>query len=167
MLTGNSSEFRLDQSSPIGWQGILFALNKYTDGAEVVLASATPTPITSAQLIPGVISIGGVQGGGYNIQLPTVALLVASLRSTLTASGAIQVVTTLVANRGYIPCDGTFAKRISIINDGTTQIGTVITAAGWTLTGTMTIATDTRRDFLLTISSPTAAILRNLGSSAL
>lgn len=167
MLTGNSSEFRLDQPSPTGWQGILFALNNYTDGAEVVLVSAAPTPITAAQLIPGVISIGGAQGGGYNIQLPTVALLVAALRASQVASGAINIITPAKANYGFIPCDGTFAKRISIINDGTTQIGTVITAAGWTLTGTMTIATNTTRDFLLTISSPAAAILRNLGSRAL
>jgi hypothetical protein len=43
---------------------------------------------------------------------------------------------------------------------------TVVTNTGWTLTGTMTIATGTYRDFIVTFTSLTTATLQNIGGGA-
>jgi hypothetical protein len=53
---------------------------------------------------------------------------------------------------------------LRIINENTTQTITVTTNTGWTLTGTMTIATNTFRDFVVNLTSLSAATLTSVGT---
>lgn len=82
----------------------------------------------------------GAQSGGVNAQLPLVADMVAAMA---------------VAKIG-----GSF--RLRVINEGSGQIITVTTNTGWTLTGAMTIANNTWREFIVTLTSLTAATLQNV-----
>ena len=75
----------------------------------------------------------------------------------------------LIAAAGpTIPTDGTFSKICRFLNDNVGQTGTLTAGdASTTITGTATIATDTRRDFIMTITSPTAITFQNIGSAAI
>ena len=84
----------------------------------------------------------GTFGAGGAITLPTAAALIAAL-------GATQSV-----GSSYI---------LRILNIATTQILTVTTNTGWTVSGTATIATTTWRDFIVTINSATTATIQNVG----
>lgn len=100
--------------------------------------------LTAANITGGAASVDlaltGAQGGGVNAQLPTVAAMEAALHAP--AIGA--------------------SYRLRIINEGSTQIITVTTNTGWTLTGTMTIANNTWREFVVTLTSLSAATLQNV-----
>lgn len=104
--------------------------------------------ITAAQITGGSIEVDlgltGAQAAPQNATLPTVAALLA-------------VITNAQANQTY---------KIRIINVGTTQTATVTTNTGWTLNGTMTVATNTWRDFVLTITSvgSATATLQSVGT---
>lgn len=100
--------------------------------------------LTAANITGGAASVDlaltGAQSGGVNAQLPLVADMVAAMS---------------VAKIG-----GSF--RLRVINEGSGQIITVTTNTGWTLTGTMTIANNTWREFIVTLTSLTAATLQNV-----
>lgn len=90
----------------------------------------------------------GVQAGGVNYTLPSVASIIA-------------------AEVGFGPQDIIgWQYRLRIVNVATTQIITVVAGAGWTLApvGTYTIANNTYRDFVVQITSPTTAVLTNIGT---
>lgn len=119
--------------------------------SEVVAAavsSASPTNLSAANVATWNVKISGAQGAGFNIQLPTAAQILAALPAS-------------------VPLDGTFSVRLRITNVNTAQTGTVITAAGLTLSGTMTIATATVREFDLVITGPGAITITNAGATAL
>jgi hypothetical protein len=60
------------------------------------------------------------------------------------------------------------AKVINILNDGVGQTGTLTAGdASTTITGTATIATNTRRQFRLTVTGPDAITFQNFGSQAI
>lgn len=112
------------------------------------VASAAPTNLTAAHILTWNVKISGAQGGGFNIQLPTAALIIAAMSAAM-------------------PLEGTFSVRLRITNVDTTQTATVLTAAGITLSGTMTIATATVREFDLVVTSPTTITITNAGANAL
>jgi len=88
------------------------------------------------------VDMTGTLGAGAALTLPTVAQLLAAAP-------------TLVAGVSY---------KLRIANTGAGAFAwTVTTAGGWTLTGTMTVANLTYREFIVTITSPTAATLQSLG----
>lgn len=136
----------------------LFALMNNANAASEnlsTLLTAVPTPLTAAQVAKGVFRLTAGAGGGFILQLPTTVALLAALGPT-------------------IPIDGTFSKRVSFVNDGVGQTGTLTAGdASTTVTGTATIATNTEREFLLTVNAPAAAgaqptiTFQNLGSKAL
>jgi hypothetical protein len=88
-----------------------------------------------------VLDLTGNPAGAANVTLPTVAALQAALH-------------------GAAP-NSTYWLRIK--NSANTGTWTVVTNTGWTLTGTMTIATTTYRDFIVTFTSLTTAVLQNVG----
>lgn len=92
------------------------------------------------------LAFTGTFGAGGAITLPTVANLVAALPAAVQSN----------------PVGITWQLRV--INVGTTQTLTMTTNTGWTLGGTMTLATATFRDFVVTITSATTASLQNVGS---
>jgi hypothetical protein len=54
--------------------------------------------------------------------------------------------------------------QVRILNQAGTQTWTVTTNTGWTLTGTMTIATATWRDFIIQITAAGAATITSVGA---
>ena len=108
--------------------------------------STAGTTLTAANISGGVASVAlamtGTLTGASNAQLPTVAALVAALPCA-------------TAGQSY---------RLRIINrSGGAFAWTVTTNTGWTLTGTMSIAQNTWRDFVLTLTSLTAGTLQAVG----
>lgn len=94
------------------------------------------------------LAFTGVAGAGVAATLPTVANLIAALPSVVQAN----------------PVGITWQLRV--INVATTQTITMTTNTGWTLSGTMTVATTTWRDFVVTITSATTASIQNAGGGA-
>jgi len=81
--------------------------------------------------------------GGANITLPTVAAVGVQIAEAVGSSWVLRIKNSAGA--------GTW---------------TVVTNTGWTLNGTMTIATGTYRDFIVTFTSLTTATLQNIGGGA-
>lgn len=109
--------------------------------------TATQQQIMAAETT--VLALTGAAGGAVALTLPTVAVLLATLTPQQAVVGS------------------TIWLRIQ---NTTGQTVTVTTAAGWTLNGTMTLATATFRDFLVQITavgaSP-AATVQNIGGAAM
>ena len=93
----------------------------------------SPLTLAGADITGGadvVLKTTGSLSGGGELFLPTTAQLVAALANP-------QV------NQSY---------RLRILNDGTGE-WTIQTQTGWTLTGTMTLLTNTWRDFIVTVTA--------------
>lgn len=116
-------------------------------GTNTATAGTTLTAANVGGAGPGIadavyLNMTGTLAGAANAQMPTVAALVAQLPNV--AAGQSYVFR--VANTS----GGAFAW-------------TVTTNTGWTLNGTVTIAQNAYRDFLITFTSLTAATLQNIG----
>lgn len=113
-----------------------FNTNTATSGATLSAANVTGGTATVD------LAMTGTLGAGANAQMPTVANLVAA-----------------------IPCFTVGQSyRLRIINRSSANFAwTVTTNTGWTLTGTMTIAQNTWRDFVVTVTSASAATLQAVG----
>jgi len=109
-------------------------------------ASAVSFTASGAQVSGGsamvVLDLTGNPAGAANVTLPTVAALVAAMQNP-------------------VPGDSFLLRIKNSANSGT---WTVVTDTGWTLTGTVTVATATFRDFVVTLTSLTAAVLQNVGA---
>lgn len=86
------------------------------------------------------LALTGALSGGAAVTLPTVAALLLTMDGPTVGS--------------------TYRLRITNNNGG--QTWTVTTNTGWTLTGTMTVATNTWREFAVKITSTSAATLQNV-----
>lgn len=96
------------------------------------------------------VNCTGTQAGAFAIDLPTVAALVAAMQSA-----------------GLNPVAGG-SFLLNIMNTcGAVETGTVTTATGWTLTGTMTATQNTYRKLLVTMTSLTAFAAQSLGEYAI
>jgi hypothetical protein len=119
-----------------------------THAAYNAASNAASFTATAAQLTGGdafvELDLTGNPAGAANVTLPTVANLVAAMHS-VTAGSA-------------------FVLRIK--NSANTGTWTVVTNTGWTLNGTVTVATGTWRDFLVKVTSLSAMTLQNLGGGA-
>jgi hypothetical protein len=114
---------------------------KYNANNSAVSFTATAANISGAS---GdiVLDLTGNPAGAANVTLPTVAALQAALHGA-------------APNTSY---------WLRIKNSANTGTWTVVTNTGWTLTGTMTVATTTYRDFIVTFNSLSAATMQNVGS---
>lgn len=110
--------------------------------ANIVAAVDANTTLTAAQITGAVAAVdtqisGGVNWtAGRNLQLPTVASMLAAMHAPTVGSS--------------------FRLRITNAQGGAFS-GTVTTNTGWTLNGTMTIAQNTWREFVVTITSVASA----------
>jgi len=112
-----------------------FNTNVATTGATLSAANVTGG-ISTVDL-----ALTGTLGAGANIQMPTV------------------VATTLAM---ATPAVGS-SYRLRIINESSANFAwTVTTNTGWTLTGTMTIAQNTWREFVVTLNTLTTATLQSV-----
>lgn len=105
------------------WQAAIF--NNATNTSSF---TATQSQVMGAEQT--YLSLTGAAGAGVALTLPTAATLQATLTAQQNAIGSTVV--------------------LRILNT-TSQVVTVTTNTGWTLTGTMTIATATWRDFIVNI----------------
>lgn len=103
------------------------------------------TTLTAANVTGGTNSVDlaltGTLGAGANAQMPTVAAMTLAMQAPTIGS----------------------SFRLRIANQSSANFAwTVTTNTGWTLTGTMTIAQNTWREFVVTLTSLTAATLQNV-----
>lgn len=138
-----------DKSPLFGLLALFSNVNNYAEALVSIATSGTNITLTALQALLGVTRLTSGASGGFTITLPSTAALISQLGPT-------------------IPTDGTYAEPISMMNDAVGQTGTLTVGdASTTLTGTMTVATNTRRLFLLTVTSPTTITINNIGSVAL
>jgi hypothetical protein len=110
-------------------------------------SATSGTTLTGANLTGAInevtLGLTGTLGGDANAQLPTVANLVAAIPNA-------------VAGQSY---------KVRVINaSSANHVWTITTNTGWTLNGTMTIAQNTWRDFFLTLTTTSAAVLQSIGT---
>lgn len=137
-----------DAAADFSYFGLQSNANAYcgqlTSAATAGTAYALPTTI-----LPSVLRLTSGASGSFTITLPTTQQIISAMGPT-------------------IPQDGTYGQPFAILNDNVGQTGTLTAGdASTTLTGTMTIATNTRRDFFLTITGVGTITIQNLGSAAI
>jgi len=90
-----------------------------------------------------VVNMTGTLAGAATLTLPTVAALVAFIPEWVVG----------------------MSMRMRLINSGGGAFAwTLTTATGWTLNGTMSVAQNTWRDFLITFQSATTATIQQVGT---
>ena len=114
-----------------GFEPIQVTLAQYSTNSATSGATATVTSVASAN--ENVLNMTGTLTGGAALTLPTAALVLAGL-----------------PGGGFV--GQTFKLRVINSSSGA-YTWTVTTAAGWTLTGTMTVAQNTWRDFIATVTN--------------
>lgn len=125
---------------PAALFGIPQGLARVPQGAQYTANTATTAATPTAASVIGaqftVLDMTGTLGAGVALTMPTVAVLLAADTNAFDGkSYKLRVINTSSANFAW----------------------TVSTATGWTLTGTMSIAQNTYRDFVVTITSVGAA----------
>ena len=118
------------------------------------VASATGVTLIAPQIVAGIINRTGAAGSAFNDATDTALNIISALPNT-------------------VPSDGTYQFIIRYLNSGTGQTATITAGTGVTLTGTMTIANNAWRDFLITIrpnlQTPASGTveINNIGSGTL
>lgn len=138
-----------DSQGEWGLFGLMSNVNAVNATEANVTTAGTNSTLTGAQAISGALILAAGASGGFTITLPSTADIITALGPT-------------------VPTDGTFSKILRIKNDGVGQTGTLTAGDGsTTVTGTATIATNTTRTFLLTVTNGSALVIENLGSMSL
>lgn len=122
------------QQQRILQQGDTLALGEF-DAANAIVGAST---ITAAMIASGFLNRTGVAGGGFADTLDTAANVLAGL---------------INQNNNGVQAGTSFRWRYK--NNATTQTATVTAGTGWTAVGTMTVATNAWRDFLITVQNST------------
>jgi len=138
-----------DKAADFGLIALMSNANVYAALYTTVATAGTNSNLTAVQALSGLLRMTTGASGGFTITLPATSVLISAGGPT-------------------IPTDGTFSKVCRFLNDNVGQTGTLTVGdASTTITGTATIATDTRRDFIMTITSPTTITFQNIGSAAI
>jgi hypothetical protein len=138
-----------DNSAAFALFRLMANVNNYSLALTTGLTATGGITLTTAQFLQGIINVT-VSGGAANLTLPTTAQLLAAMGPT-------------------VPIDGTWAEPFHVMNNGTGQTLTLVAGdASTTITGTATVATNTYREFLVTVNAPgTTLTVQNLGTRAL
>jgi len=132
-----------------GLLGFMSNTNNYSETISNVTTAGTNSTLTAAQLLSGALILAAGASGGFTITLPSTSAILSALGAS-------------------IPTDGSFAMPLYIQNNNVGQTGTVTAGdASTTLSGTMTIATNTVRRFLMSVTSGSAITITNMGSLSL
>lgn len=140
-----------DNGSNYGFFAALANLNEYSvaESFPAVTTAGTNSTLTAAQFLSGLLTFTAGASGGFTITLPSTASLFAAMPVT-------------------VPVDGSFSQIVYLKNLAVGQTGTLTAGdASTTLVGTMTIATNTTRVFLVRVVSGSTISITNLGSMAL
>ena len=134
----------------IGLVNAILGMNPFQETGYNAATNTTGFTL-AAQQVSGAaqnyLNLTGTLAAGANAQMPTVASMLAALP-------------TVVQNS---PVGLSFQLRV-INSSGGAFAWTVTTNTGWTLNGTMSIAQNTWRDFIVTITSATTATLQAVGT---
>src|SRR5574337_918426 len=137
-----------DASADFAWFAFQSNANSYCGQLTTGATSGTAYTVANAAL-PRVLRLTSGASGGFTITLPTTAQIISAMGPT-------------------IPTDGTYGQLFAVLNDGVGQTGTLTAGdASTTITGTATIATNTRRDFFVTVNTASTITIQNLGSAAI
>ena len=144
------SSFRqADLQSLFGIVGFLANLSTIQKKLTPLTTSGTNITLTAAQALSGMVTLATGASNDYTITLPSTAALIGALGNT-------------------VPLDGSFYMPISFVDGGTSHTGTLTHGdTSTTMSGTMTIATATRRDFILNVTGKTTITITNVGSATL
>lgn len=138
-----------DRAPLFGLIGLQSNANAYCGQLNSVATSGTAFVVTQAQVLLRVLRLTSGASGGFTITLPTTAQIISALGPT-------------------VPTDGSYGQMFSVLNDAVGQTGTLTAGdASTTITGTATIATNTRRDYFITVLSPTTIGIQNIGSASI
>jgi hypothetical protein len=138
-----------DAQANWGLHALQSNVNNYSETKQTVVTAGTNSTLTAAQALSGALFLNAGASGGFTITLPSTVAMISALGPT-------------------IPTDGSYSEPLWITNNNVGQTGTVtIGDANTTLIGTMTIATNTTRKFLLTVNNPTTITIQNQGSLTL
>lgn len=114
--------------------------DKYTAQTDTTNATVATANMVARNAI---LNMTGTLGSGQTLTLPTVAQLVALIPEWVVG----------------------MSIRFRVINSGGGAFAwTLTTAATWTMTGTMTVAQNTWRDFLVTFQSATTGTVQQVGT---
>lgn len=137
-----------DASADFAWFAFQSNANSYCGQLTTDATSGTAYTVANAAL-PRVLRLTSGASGGFTITLPTTAQIISAMGPT-------------------IPTDGTYGQMFAVLNDNVGQTGTLTAGdASTTITGTATIATNTRRDFFVTVNTASTITIQNLGSAAI
>lgn len=143
-----------DKSGAYGLFSLMNNVNNYAEALPPnfgIATSGTNITLTAAQIGYGITRLTAGASGGFTITLPSTASILS-----------------LIGAGNSVPTDGSYAEPISIMNDAIGQTGTLTAGdASTTLVGTMTVATNTRRLFLMTVTGPSTIQINNIGTVAL
>lgn len=145
----------------------------FDDLALPVTAFLAELQVNSTAQASGAIAANLLVGAKYNIlstsvstalTTPTAAAMYAQLVSVLTTAGLPNPLQNL-ANPVFNENGGSISFEIRISTSGAGL--TISAGTGVTISGTATIATGAYRDFLVNMTSPTTAVVTNLGGGTL
>jgi hypothetical protein len=134
----------------IGLYNAVLGMNPFQETGYNAASNTSGFTLSATQIsgaAQNFLNLTGTLAAGANAQLPTVANLIAALPQVVQGS----------------PVGLSFQLRI-INSSGGAFAWTVTTNTGWTLGGTMSIAQNTWRDFIITITSATTATLQAVGT---
>lgn len=139
----------VDKAADFGLFGLMSQANNYCGHLENITTAGTDSTLTAAQVRRRLLRLTSGASGDFTITLPATSKIIDALGVAL-------------------PTDGTYGQILSILNDGTTHTGTLTAGdASTTITGTATIATNTRRDFFLMVTAAGTITFYNIGSTAI
>ena len=147
MLWNFPSALRPDNSSlwglfGFGWNANLAALTT----VPITTVAGQNSTLTAAQALLGLIQLNAGANGGFQLNLPATADWINAMGPT-------------------VQSDGSFEMPWMVMNNNVGQTATItIGDASTTLTGTMTVATNTVRLLRLYKTGPTTLTLLNLGT---
>ena len=129
----------LDNQSLFGLSRLMANVNNYSLALSAPINAGAGFTVTSAQFNQGVLNITAASGG-FVITLPTTTQILAAMGLT-------------------VQLDGTYCEPFHVMNNGSGQTATSLAAgdANTTVTGTSSVATNTVREFLVTVNAANAA----------
>ena len=108
-----------DNAAAFGLFRLMANVNNYSLALTAPINAATAFTVTTLQFTQGILNITAASGG-FNINLPSTATLLAAMGPT-------------------VPTDGSWSEPFHVMNNGSGQTGTLVAGdASTTITGTAT-----------------------------
>lgn len=137
------------------FSGPVYSSNGFISTAGVPHAALTLNTATAATTLTALSVAGTADQSTAFVNINMTGTLIAGAAVTLPTAASLAAVQTAASGDSYM---------LRIINSSSGAFTwTVTTNTGWTLTGTMTVAQNTFRDFIVQFTSATTATLTTVG----